>query len=90
MRPVVAVEHTDPPPEPDAEVTAELLIPLEATAEIPVAQRDTPARVDVIDASAMADPQAAHSPMSPEDRISDEHVGLPMEQHTTGGTTPQS
>ncbi len=71
------------------DATAETPKPLEATAEIPVAVPDAPAPL-CIDESAMADPHSAHSPMSPDDRVSDEHVGLPMEQHTAGGTTPLS
>jgi hypothetical protein len=71
------------------DATAEFPVTLEATAEIPVAQRDDDvARVP--DPSSMTDPRGAHSPMSPDDRVSDEHPGLHIDSHTTGGTTPQS
>ena len=42
------------------------------------------------DASAMADPENAHSPMSPDDHVSEQHPGLHTDGHTTGGPTPSS
>jgi hypothetical protein len=51
------------------------------------ATADLPAELDV---SAMADPENAHSPVSPDDQVSNEHTGLHQEGHSTGGTTPAS
>lgn len=50
-----------------------------------VADEPTPRDID-----AMADPENAHSPMSPDDRVSNEHVGLHTEEHSTHGTMPAS
>lgn len=40
--------------------------------------------------AAMADPENAHSPMSPDDQVSNEHTGLHNEEHSTHGNTPAS
>lgn len=61
---------------------------VEATAEFPVVVEATADEVSLREQSAMADPHSARSPMSPDDHVSDKHTGLPMEQHTTGGTAP--
>ena len=42
------------------------------------------------DVSATADPENAHSPMSPDGHVSNEHTGLHTEEHSTHGTTPAS
>ncbi len=42
------------------------------------------------DISAMADPENAHSPMSPDQQVSNEHTERHIDQHSTGGTTPVS
>lgn len=72
------------------EATAEFAATLEATAEIPVALDAHDEEAWAREQSAMADPHGSHSPMSPDDQVSDKHTGLPMEQHSTGGTTPMS
>jgi hypothetical protein len=38
----------------------------------------------------MTDPENAHSPMSPDDQVSNEHTGLHNEEHSTHGNTPAS
>ena len=38
----------------------------------------------------MADPEDGHSPMSPDDQVSNEHTGLHNEEHSTHGNTPAS
>jgi hypothetical protein len=45
---------------------------------------------DVVDPSAMADPENAHSPMSPDDQVSNQHTGLHNDEHSTTGHTPAS
>ncbi len=49
-----------------------------------------PAPDDLAEVTAEADPENAHSPMSPEDRVSNQHPGLHEEEHSTGGATPAS
>jgi hypothetical protein len=59
---------------------AEPVATVEATADLPAEE----------DVSAMSDPENAHSPMSPDDQVSNEHTGLHEGGHSTGGTTPAS
>ena len=63
------------------------------------AKSDPPLLADVVelrvmsaalDISAMADPENAHSPMSPDHHVSNQHTGLHIDEHSTGGTTPAS
>jgi hypothetical protein len=71
--------------------------PVLATADpAVVAVEPTPALEAVADErgdrnlAGMTDPENAHSPMSPDDQVSNEHTGLHNEEHSTHGNTPAS
>ena len=73
--------------------------PVEEDVGIVEAKSDPPLLADVVelrvipaarDISAMADPENAHSPMSPDHHVSNQHTGLHIDEHSTGGTTPAS
>lgn len=78
------------PPEPAADpvlATADLI---ELEIEPLVALDASSDQPDDRNLAGMADPENAHSPMSPDDQVSNEHTGLHNEEHSTHGNTPAS
>ena len=61
-----------------------------ADADPPAEVAAAPEELDARDISAMADAGDAHSPMSPDDQVSNVQTGLHTEEHSTHGNTPAS
>jgi hypothetical protein len=81
----------DPPRHTDDPVVEEVVV-VDAASDPPLLADVAELQVILAarDISAMADPENAHSPMSPDQHVSNQHTGLHIDEHSTGGTTPAS
>lgn len=71
--------------------------PVLATADLVELEIEPPPALEAVsdarndrNLAGMADPEDGHSPMSPDDQVSNEHTGLHNEEHSTHGNTPAS